>query len=79
MAMGATMPTRDSTEQNPSSRVRDVIEKVGVGMLTTQFGGGLRAPLQPSCAPGRSANTKRARKTRTDKFRPSGSWCLLGG
>jgi general stress protein 26 len=29
-------------------RVWDVVEKVGVGMLTTQFGGGLRArPLEP--------------------------------
>ena len=41
------MPTRDLPEQNPISRIWDVIEKVGVGMLTTQFGGGLRArPLQ---------------------------------
>ena len=41
------MPASDMTEQNPISRVWDVIEKVRVGMLTTQFGGGLRArPLE---------------------------------
>ena len=41
------MPTRDMTEQNPISRIWDIIEKVRVGMLTTQHGGGLRArPLQ---------------------------------
>jgi general stress protein 26 len=31
------------TEQNHLSRVWDIIEKVGVCMLTTQFAGGLRA------------------------------------
>jgi general stress protein 26 len=31
------------TEQNHVSRVWDVIEKVGIGMLTTRFAGGLRA------------------------------------
>ena len=41
------MPTRDLTEQNPTSRIWDIVEKARVGMLTTQFGGGLRArPLQ---------------------------------
>lgn len=41
------MPTRDLTEQNANSRVRDIVEKAGVGMMTTQFGGGLPArPLQ---------------------------------
>ena len=41
------MPTRDMTEQNPISRIWDIIEKVRVGMLTTRHGGGLRArPLQ---------------------------------
>ena len=35
------------TQQNHVSRVWDVIEKVRVGMLTTRFGGGLRArPLE---------------------------------
>ena len=34
--------------ENDIDRVWDIIEKAGVGMLTTQFGGGLRArPLQP--------------------------------
>lgn len=34
--------------QNPLTRVWDLIEKVGVGMLTTRFDGGLRArPLEP--------------------------------
>jgi general stress protein 26 len=33
--------------EQPISRVWDIIEKVGVGMLTTRFGGGLRArPLE---------------------------------
>ena len=41
------MPTRDLTEQNPISRIWDIVEKARVGMLTTQFSGGLRArPLQ---------------------------------
>ena len=41
------MPTRDLTGQNPASRIWDIVEKARVGMLTTQFGGGLRArPLQ---------------------------------
>lgn len=41
------MQTRDLTEQTHVSRVWDLVEKVGVGMLTTQFVGGLRArPLQ---------------------------------
>lgn len=41
------MPTRDLTEQNHVSRMWDIVEKARVGMLTTQFGGGLRArPLQ---------------------------------
>jgi general stress protein 26 len=36
------------TEQKGTSRVWDIIEKVGVGMLTTRFDGGLRArPLEP--------------------------------
>ena len=35
------------TEQNQISRVWDIIEKARVGMLTTQFSGGLRArPLE---------------------------------
>ena len=35
-------------ERDDISRVWDIIEKVGVGMLTTRFDGGLRArPLQP--------------------------------
>ena len=38
------MPTRDMTVQNPISRIWDIVEKAPVGMLTTQFGGGLRAP-----------------------------------
>lgn len=37
------MSTRDLTEQNPISRIWDIVEKARVGMLTTQFGGGLRA------------------------------------
>ena len=37
------MPTRDMTEQNHLCRVWDIIEKVGVCMLITQFAGGLRA------------------------------------
>jgi len=41
------MPTSDLTEQNPISRIWDIVEKARVGMLTTQFSGGLRArPLQ---------------------------------
>lgn len=41
------MPNPDLTEQNPISRIWDIVEKARVGMLTTQFGGGLRArPLQ---------------------------------
>lgn len=40
-------PNYDMTEQNPLSRVWDIIEKARVGMLTTQFSGGLRArPLE---------------------------------
>ena len=36
------------TEQNHLCRVWDIIEKVGVCMLTTQFAGGLRArPIEP--------------------------------
>src|SRR3954471_8294946 len=36
------------TEQKAHARVWDIIEKVGVGMLTTRFSGGLRArPLEP--------------------------------
>jgi len=36
------------TQQDEVARVWDIIEKVGVGMLTTRFGGGLRArPLEP--------------------------------
>lgn len=35
------------TERNHVSRVWDIVEKARVGMLTTQFGGGLRArPLE---------------------------------
>ena len=35
-------------EQEALSRVWDIIEQAGVGMLTTRFGGGLRArPLEP--------------------------------
>ena len=35
-------------KQEAISRVWDIIEKVGVGMLTTRFSGGLRArPLEP--------------------------------
>lgn len=41
------MLTADLTEQNPISRIWDIVEKARVGMLTTQFCGGLRArPLQ---------------------------------
>ncbi|MHB8473122.1 MAG: pyridoxamine 5'-phosphate oxidase family protein [Gammaproteobacteria bacterium] len=41
------IPTRDMTEENPISRAWDIIEKARVGMLTTQFSGGLRArPLE---------------------------------
>jgi general stress protein 26 len=36
------------TEQEANARVWEIIEKVGVGMLTTRFDGGLRArPLEP--------------------------------
>src|SRR5687767_3150859 len=36
------------TQQDEAARVWEIIEKVGVGMLTTRFGGGLRArPLEP--------------------------------
>jgi general stress protein 26 len=35
------------TEQNHISRIWDIVEKTRIGMLTTQFGGGLRArPLE---------------------------------
>jgi general stress protein 26 len=38
------------TTQDPHARVWDIIEKVGVGMLTTRFAGGLRArPVEPRC------------------------------
>lgn len=37
------MATRDLTEQNPLSRIWDIVEKARVGMLTMQFGGGFRA------------------------------------
>ena len=48
------MLTADLTEQNPISRIWDIVENARVGMLTTQFGGGLRArPLQ--ARPDRSA------------------------
>lgn len=41
------MNTAYMTEQNYLSRVWDIVEKVRVGMLTTQFSGGLRArPLE---------------------------------
>ena len=41
------MNTAYMTEQNHLSRVWDIVEKVRVGMLTTQFSGGLRArPLE---------------------------------
>ena len=41
------MPVSDMTEQNRLSHVWDIIEKVRIGMLTTQFSGGLRArPLE---------------------------------
>lgn len=41
------MKIDDMTEQNSLSRVWDIVEKVRVGMLTTQFSGGLRArPLE---------------------------------
>ena len=46
-ASALTMPASDMTEPNRLPRVWDVIEKVRVGMLTTQFSGGLRArPLE---------------------------------
>ena len=46
-ASALTMQASDTTQQNFFSRVWDVIEKVRVGMLTTQFSGGLRArPLE---------------------------------
>src|SRR5918992_4258917 len=36
------------TSEEAQKRVWDIIEKAGVGMLTTRFGGGLRArPLEP--------------------------------
>ncbi len=38
-------------KQNDISRVWDMIEKARVGMLTTQFAGGLRArPLEAPCS-----------------------------
>lgn len=41
------MPAVDRMEQNHISRIWDIIDKVRVGMLTTQFDGGLRArPLE---------------------------------
>ena len=41
------MNTAYMTEQNHLARVWDIVEKVRVGMLTTQFSGGLRArPLE---------------------------------
>ena len=41
------MPDADTTQPNRISRVWDIVEKVRVGMLTTQFDGGLRArPLE---------------------------------
>jgi len=41
------MPICDRAEQSHISRVWDIVEKVRVGMLTTQFSGGLRArPLE---------------------------------
>ena len=43
----AQMPVDDATQINHISRVWDIVEKVRVGMLTTQFSGGLRArPLE---------------------------------
>ena len=46
-ASAVEMSTSDMTEPNRLPRVWDVIEKVRVGMLTTQFSGGLRArPLE---------------------------------
>ena len=44
---GVQMPDADTTQLNHISRVWDIVEKVRVGMLTTQFSGGLRArPLE---------------------------------
>ena len=41
------MAASDMTEQNRLAHVWEIIEKVRVGMLTTQFSGGLRArPLE---------------------------------
>ena len=46
-ASALKMSASDMTEPNRLSHVWDVIEKVRVGMLTTQFSGGLRArPLE---------------------------------
>lgn len=40
-------PTANTTPDNHISRVWDIVEQVRVGMLTTQFSGGLRArPLE---------------------------------
>lgn len=43
------MPAGDRMEQNHISRVWDIIDKVRVGMLTTQFNGGLRARRKRYC------------------------------
>jgi len=41
------MPDTDMTQLDHISRVWDIVEKVRIGMLTTQFSGGLRArPLE---------------------------------
>lgn len=41
------MPTPDGAQQNSIARAWELIEKVRIGMLTTQFCGGLRArPLE---------------------------------
>ena len=41
------IPGGDRPQQNPISRVWDIVEKVRVGMLTTQFSAGLRGrPLE---------------------------------
>ena len=62
------MPTGDPAGKNPVSRIWDIVEKARVGMLTTQFRGGLRArPLQARPDHGRVVG--RAFERDGDRFR----------
>ena len=61
-------------EQNDIDRVWDIIEKHSVGMLTTQFAGGLRArpwTRGPTARPARSSSSPTCTATRTTRSRHS--------